>query len=141
MFAKQSAAKWPINDPRRQYILNASFESFIRDQRVFPIPEHPGQPWMGPLSSWFNQLEWIKDETGAVMCDCLRLEHIDRDLSAYLGHRIEIQRHNATTKRYDYRSLYNEELINIIGEIFREDIEYFGFSFEGGATRNVLIPV
>lgn len=69
------------------------------------------------------------------------LEHIDRDFNAYLGHRIEMQRHNATKTRYDYRSLYNEELINAISESFREDIEYFGFTFEGGVTRNVFIPV
>ena len=54
------------------------------NRKILPIPEHPGQPWMGPLSSWFNQLEWIRDERGSVVCDCLRMEKLDDDLPAYL---------------------------------------------------------
>jgi hypothetical protein len=55
-FGKQNAERWPENDPRRQFIATATFADFVRERRFLPIPEHPGQPWMGPLSSWFNQL-------------------------------------------------------------------------------------
>ena len=95
---------------------------------------------MGPLSSWFNQLEWIQDENGNIACDCLRLEHIEEDISAYFGKQIKLPRINQTKKRYDYRSMYTDELIDIVAETFRDDIEYFGFSFEGAATKNIYLP-
>lgn len=37
------------SDPRRQYLLKASFADYVRDQAILPIPEHPGQPWMASV--------------------------------------------------------------------------------------------
>jgi hypothetical protein len=139
-FGKQNAAKWPETDPRRQYISTATFEDYVKDQKILPIPEHPGKPWMGPLSSWYNQLEWIRDTEGRVACDCLRLEHLDADISTYLGREITIRRRNVTRNRYDYREMYNEQLIQIVADTFKEDIDYFGFDFRGPATRNIITP-
>jgi hypothetical protein len=93
----------------------------------------------GPLSSWFNQLEWIRDERGIVACDCLRMETLEGDLSAYFGKPIKLRQRNVTQTRYDYRSMYTDELADIISAVFREDIEYFGFTFDGMATRNVSL--
>jgi len=138
MFGTQNASRWEDDDPRKKYILNATFESYVKDQKILPIPKHPNQPWMGPLSSWFDQLEWIRDENGNVSCDCLRLEHLEDDISAYLGKEIRIPRRNVTNNRYDYRTMYNDELIQIVADTFKDDIEYFGFDFSGPATRNVF---
>lgn len=136
-FARQNAPHWAETDPRRQFISSASFADFVRLQRILPIPEHPGQPWMGPLSSWFNQLEWIRDQRGEVVCDCLRMEHLDQDLAGYLRRPIDLPRRNVTRSRYDYRAMYTDDLAEVIASLFREDIEHFGFTFEGPATRNV----
>lgn len=136
IFGKQNAAKWGNTDPRKQYILNATFEDFVRDQKIFDIPKHPGQPWMGPLSSWLNQLEWIYDKDRNVACDCLRLEKIDEDLANYFGEIIKVPRENVSKIRQDYRDMYNDETRKIVAELFRDDIEYFGFTFDGTATRN-----
>lgn len=140
MFGKQNAARWPAGDPRRQYMESVSFEDFVRERRILPNPQHPDQPWMGPLSSWYNQLEWIRDENGRVACDCLRLEHIDADISRYLQRKLVIPRSNATGTRYDYRAMYSSELHDTVAETFKDDVEYFGFSFEGPATRNIAFP-
>ena len=138
MFGMQNASRWEDNDPRKKFILNATFESYVKDQKILPIPKHPNQPWMGPLSSWFDQLEWIRDENGSVACDCLRLEHLEDDISTYLGKEIRIPRRNVTNNRYDYRAMYNDELIQIVADTFKDDIDYFGFDFIGPATRNVF---
>jgi hypothetical protein len=129
MFGKQNASLWPKGDPRREYILGATFESYVREQRILPIPEHPGKPWMGPLSSWFDQLEWIKDENDVVVCDCLRLENLTEDIQKYLGRKITIPRRNVTSNRYDYREMYNDDLIELVADTFRDDIDYFWFEF------------
>jgi hypothetical protein len=137
-FARQNAAHWPANDPRRLFIAGASFEDYVRQRPILPIPEHPGQPWMGPLSSWFNQLDWIRDERGHVACDCLRMEMLDSDLDAYLGRSLRLRRRNVTQERYDYRSMYTDELAEIVARLFRDDIEHFGFEFEKPAARNTF---
>lgn len=136
-FAKQNFANWAEDDPRRLYIATASFEDFVRDRKMLPIPRHPGKPWMGPMNSWFNQLEWIKDENGDVQCDCLRLEYLSQDICRYFDDSIELPNANATRRRYDYREMYNDSLAETVAEIFRDDIDYFGFQFDGAATRNI----
>jgi len=137
VFARQNSKKWPLDDPRRVYISNATFEDFVTDHRIFEIPEHPGQPWMGPMNSWFNHLEWITNERGDVVCDCLRLEHLDQDLSEYFRESISLPRKNITRQRYDYRRMYTDSLAATVAELFEKDIEYFGFTFEGAATKNI----
>ena len=136
-FAKQNAEKWHADDPRKIYIKDATFEDFVRDQKILPIPNHPGQPWMGPMNSWFNNLEWIRDEKENVVCDCLRLECINEDLSSYFREPIVLPHKNATKVQYDYRSIYTDELAEIIAVKFKEDIAYFGFSFDSAATKNI----
>lgn len=137
-YARQRAAKWPIDDPRRSYIERATFADFVRDRRVLPVPGHSGQPWMGPLTAWFNQLEWLRDENGRVACDCLRLERLEEDLQAYLKRRIVLGRRNTSSKGYDYRTMYTNELADAVAHFFRDDIEHFGFTFDGPATNNIF---
>jgi hypothetical protein len=138
VFAKQNSKSWPEDDPRRLYITKASFDDYVKDQQIFEIPEHPRQPWMGPMNSWFNQLEWLRDENGRVVCDCLRLEYLDHDLSAYFGENLRTSRRNVTETRYDYRRMYTDELAEIVNTTFKDDIEYFGFDFDSPATKNVV---
>lgn len=138
LFARQSFHKWPGTDPRRLYMEHASFSDFVRDQKVFDIPQHPGQPWMGPMNSWFDQLEWISDRNGKVCCDCLRLERLETDLAEFFGEHIEVPKKNVTKTSYDYRSMYDDDLRDIVARRFAKDVAHFGFTFDGGATRNVV---
>ncbi len=137
LFARQSSVRWPADDPRRVYIQQVSFADYVREQKIFEIPEHPAQPWMGPMNSWFNQLDWITDRNHQVRCDCLRFEKLEDDLNAYFSEVIRVPKRNVTRTSYDYRSLYTAELHDIIARTFQRDIEYFGFDSEGSATRNV----
>lgn len=137
-FGRQNASRWPVDDPRRRYLERASFADFVRDRPVFPIPRHPDQPWMGPLSSWFNQLDWLRDASGRVACDCLRMEFLEDDLRRYFGKPIQLPRRNITRTKYDYRSMYTSELAAVVADVFRDDIDHFGFNFDGSATRNTI---
>lgn len=138
LYARQRAPRWPEQDPRRIYISDASFADFVRDQPVFPVPGHPDQPWMGPMNSWFDQLEWVRDANGIVRCDCLRFEFLSSDLTDYLQSPIDLPHENATRDSYDYREMYSDELTEIVAETFREDIAYFGFTFDGAAERRIV---
>ena len=137
VFAKQNAQNWPADDPRKLYIEKATFEDFVNERKVFDIPKHPGQPWMGPMNSWLNHLEWIRNEENEVVCDCLRLEHLGNDICTYFSDSLVIPKKNEAKERYDYRDMYTDKLIETVAHTFAEDIEYFGFSFESAASRNI----
>jgi hypothetical protein len=139
LFARQNSVNWPASDPRRIYIEKATFAQFVEEQRIFDIPEHPGRPWMGPMNSWFDQLEWVVDESGVVQVQCLRLEHLDADIAAFFGEPVSVPRKNTTRSAKDYRTLYDDRLVEIVARTFARDIEHFGFSFDSPATRNCLV--
>ena len=139
LFARHDCRNWPADDPRRLYIERATFEDFVMDRSVFEIPEHPGQPWMGPMNSWFDQLEWISDKDGAVRTECLRLECLDRDLEIFFGEEIRVSRKNSIETPYDYRSMYSDKLRDVVASVFSRDISHFGFFFDSTATRNVVV--
>jgi hypothetical protein len=135
LYTKRNAQEWPDTDPRKQYIMRVSFEEYIADRRVFPTPSRPDEPW--PLSLWIDQLDWIIDGGGKVAGDCLRLESLDEDLSAYFGRRINVSHVSLLrTASYDYRSMYTSRTIQAVADTFARDIEHFGFDFERAAVRN-----
>ncbi len=93
------------------------------------------------MNSWFNQLEWITDDHGQVRCDCLRLERLEKDLELYFGEHLHVPRENITKYRYSYRDMYSDKSAALIAETFARDIEYFGFGFDGPATRKIVATV
>jgi hypothetical protein len=136
-FARKNSLGWKQDDPRRLYIQSASFEQYVKEQKIFEVPGFPDKPWMGPMNSWFNQLEWLTDTESIVQCKCLRLEHINEDMTIYFGKKIKLPRKNVSSDKEHYLAMYTDELIQIVADTFREDIEYFGFSFDTAATRNI----
>lgn len=138
LFAKQKCAEWPIGDLRRNYIENASFEEFVLDAPTFEIPEHPGKPWLGPFANWYDQLCWVTDHHQSIAASIIRFEYLESDLSRFLGRRIIVRKRNVTKIRNDYRRLFNTRTIEAVATIHKRDIELFGFSFEGSATKNII---
>lgn len=134
-FCRAMCTKWSIDDQRRKYLETASFQDFITERPIFDIPGKPGQPWLGPLSSWFNQLEWLTDDSGSVRCTCLRFESLESDLCDFFNGRISMKHLNKTKSAKDYRSMYNSDTIDIVANFFAKDIDCFGFTFDGAATR------
>ena len=139
LYAKQNSLIWPDNDPRKKYILKASFKDFVKDRKIFEIPDHPGKPWLGPMNSWFNQLEWITDTEKAVKCDCLRFEALGTDFDNYFNNYIDLPHANETKDKTDYRTMYDDESKEILASFFKEDIDFFGFDFESSATKNISV--
>lgn len=137
-YAKQQAAKWPADDPRRLYIESIDFEAFVREKRIVDALKFKGQPWMGPTFSWLNQTEWLVDEAGEVRVSCLRYEHMKLDLSLYFEDAIDVKPVNVTSGSKDYRTMYSASLADDIASYFQRDIEYFGFDFDSPATQNTV---
>ena len=94
--------------------------------------------WHRAIKGWFPQKDHVTDEQGNLRVDILRLEHLNHDLNKYFNMNVSFQLRNiSNTKRIDYRSFYTEETRKIIEEWYSEDIEFFGFTFDGTATKNI----
>lgn len=80
------------------------------------------------------QLEWFENENGKIlMDDIFRFENldegIDRICKKLIIKRTPLEKLN-TTNHEHYSHYYDDTTINMIGEMFKRDIDYFGYTFE-----------
>lgn len=123
--------------------------SFIRQ-----TPNHPEHDVVIGMSGFRDFLEWktedfsrndlqktlLTDENGELLVDFVgRFENLHEDFSRVadrLGLSVELPRRNVSRHR-DYREYYDAETAELVGRVFREDIEMFGYSFEGPPSGSV----
>lgn len=96
-----------------------SFDAFIRYQCEQNAP---------------SQSSFLLDANGNRIVDFVgRFERIDEDFQAIcgkLGIEATLPRLNASRRNKDWRSYYTEETKALVGELFRRDIEAFGYRWE-----------
>jgi hypothetical protein len=87
------------------------------------------------------QLDTVLDAGGRFVPDyVLRYEHLEQDyvrLCRILGKRTwwpRLQRVNATRHR-PYQEYYDAETVEMVRDLFRKDIEFFGYDFGTGALN------
>lgn len=110
-----------------------SWDDFINRIDTFRI--NPSYYWNHPYDQWGIQLDWVSIGD-KVKCDILRYDHIQSDLNAYFEKNIDLKKENVGVYNKHYIEYYTEEQKQKVADWFRMDIEYWGFSFESGATRN-----
>jgi len=82
-----------------------------------------------------SQYEYICDENGKPAVDFIgRYETLYKDLD-YICRQLNYRRwplphHNKAPLRDSYAEYYTDELREIVGKLYQQDIEYFGFKFE-----------
>ena len=84
-----------------------------------------------------NQLDWMVDEAGSPLVDyVLRLEDLEsglHDINSRTDGRLDLVQkhlnHNPTSTSTSYRTVYSDRARAIIEEVFRRDIEFFGYEF------------
>ncbi len=101
----------------------AGFDDFIRWQALYPAAP---------------QKNSVADDDGTLLVDFLgRFENLAGDFRS-LCQRLQIKAalpHINAGVRRDYRSYYTDRTAALVGVSFREDIEYFGFAFDGEDSR------
>lgn len=89
------------------------------------------------------QSKLLTDRSGKLLIDFVgRFENIERDFQAIcrrIGVSASIPHHNCSTHR-DYRTYYDDRTIEMVARHWREDIERFGYTFEGSPSAE-LPPV
>ena len=85
------------------------------------------------LQAW-PAASYMRDATGREQADLyIRLEHFAQDaapLTAHLGFAIDLPHENASARRKDYRSYYDDSLATLIASVCAADIARFGYAFD-----------
>lgn len=85
-----------------------------------------------------SQKRFVTDENGEILVDFIgRFESLREDF-AYVAQSLRIPArldHFNKSEHRDYRSYYNDHLIELVAEHFREDIEMFGYTFDDARRK------
>ena len=126
-------------------ILPESFEEFLELRHG--ILTETQYNWHRTTVSFSLQKDYVTDVKGALKCDILRFEHYDEDTMKYFNldkpigvgnvSNGQVDNEGKIINRIDYRDFYNDTTKQIVSDWFKEDIDFFGFTFEGSATKNI----
>ena len=118
----------------KSYADVSSFEAFLEERHKWGNEKYM---WHRAVRGWYPAFDHVVDDDGNVPCDILRFEKMDDDLVSYFGLLCPPNRRNVTAlNKGSYKDLYNEKTIQIIGDWYKKDIDYWGYDFDSGPTRN-----
>jgi hypothetical protein len=92
------------------------------------------------------QASYLTGSDGALLVDFVgRYERLAEDfqtVTSIIGVNRSLPHVNGSAHR-DYRSYYNERTEQIVRDVFRRDIDLFGYDFDGtgSSRRNELVPI
>ena len=130
LFAKEAVQRGNINSA---YANTNSLEDFLSERDKWIDKKYT---WYRAIRGWHQQLDHVKDINGVVRCDILRLENLKQDALAYFNMTDMPRSRNVTSIKENYRELYNNKTIQMIADWYKDDIDYWGFDFDTGATKN-----
>ncbi len=82
----------------------------------------------------FLQKDFVTDENGEIIVDFIgRFENLESDFKQICDHiniAVQLPHLNKSKTEKKYTSYYNEKCKNLIYQNFKEDINFFGYSFE-----------
>ena len=64
------------------------------------------------------------------------IDHINYDLQKYFNIDNTFEKRNVTGYNKTYTELYNNNTIQIVADWYKKDIEFWGFDFDTGPTKN-----
>lgn len=112
-----------------------SFEEFLEERHEWGDKEFF---WHRAIRGWYTQKDHVTDLEGNNKCDILRAEHLNADVNKYFNCNISLRSRNVSNiDKKDYKTFYTPETKKIIEDWYADDIEFFGFTFEGCATKNI----
>ena len=117
------------------YYSEKTFEEFLEERHEWGNKKYF---WHRAIRGWYPQKDHVTDEEGNLKVDILRLEHLGEDINKYFNISIKLQSRNVSNiKKLDYKTYYNEKTKRIIEDWYAKDIDFFGFTFDGPATKNI----
>jgi len=112
-----------------------TFEEFLEERHIWGNREFF---WHRAIKGWFSQKDYVVDETNQLQADIFRLEHLSEDLNYYFDTDLQLEPRNVSNvAKQDYRAFYNTVTKKIVEDWYADDVEFFGFSFDGPATKHI----
>lgn len=116
----------PTDVKQTRYVDRKGYDDFLKNTKA----EYLGWGY------WFmthNQLDILSDKNGNLLVDYIgRFETLQKDFD-YICDRIGKEKiilpHVYKTDHVHYTEYYDDELMNIVGEKFKRDIDFFGYKF------------
>ena len=110
----------------RRFIGMNKWSSFKKYLNLISKKEH---------AQWMKQVDFVYDENGMIMVDkIIRFENIEEEfqlMRQHLGIPYIKLPHVNKSKRKHYTKYYNKSTIQIVSDLYKEDIEAFNYTFEG----------
>lgn len=111
----------------------AAFERFLEERHEFGQLEFF---WHRAIKGWYSQLDYIRDETGAIPTHVLRQELLSDDIERYFRVK-SLRRTNISSKSApSYSAFYTDKTQQIVADWYKDEIDHFGFDFDTPAQRN-----
>lgn len=85
-----------------------------------------------PAISYLQQYDWLADKQGQIIVDFVgRFEQLPRDFEVVCKqiNRTVVLPHLNSSEHQHYRTYYDAETRQIVGDWFNKDIAYFGYQF------------
>jgi Sulfotransferase family len=107
---------------------------------VRQTPAHPGYGRLNSMTfdefidagkrTW-SQIDWLSESGSVIVNHVLRFENLSDDFRKVMKDYDQLGdlEHVNATKPVDYRTLYSERTMRIVGERFQDDIAAFGYEF------------
>jgi hypothetical protein len=140
LFAKKVILHEGTQPP--EYADISSFEAFLEERHKWGGEEYM---WHRAVRNWYPSHFHVADENGNVKCDILRFENYNDDVKQYFGTLANPEPRNITRVPNDkgktghgihYKDIYTPETIQIVADWYKQDVDYWGFDFDTGPTRN-----
>jgi len=117
----------------------SSFEAFLKEYDKWGKEEYM---WHRAVRGWYPAFDHVVDpNTGNIASniDILRFENYNQDFKAYFNVNQNPQPRNVTAlNKRSYKDIYTPETIDLVGDLYHRDIRAWGYTFDGGPTRNTL---
>lgn len=112
----------------------SSFEAFLDERFKWGGKEYM---WHRAVRGWYPAFDHVADEMGQVQCDMIRFENLNEDLCKYFNVLAMTEARNVTgLNKGSYKDLYTDKTRQIVADWYSKDIEYWGYDFDTGPTRN-----
>lgn len=118
----------------------SSFEAFLEERHKWGDKEYL---WFRAIKGWYPNFDHVTDKQGAIQCDIIRFEKLDKDLQVYFNINSLLKARNVTNDSHGkilrgdtYKEVYTPQTIQIVADWYEKDIACWGFDFDTGAKRN-----